>query len=152
MSTAAVWLPPHAYRLGNGGWGSQLAAMQSARFITAVALRQGWCWLDSFSPQQRGDETITSFAARHVEVRADERLAEGAVRVLLRGAAGDLELGRDYPHGDSRDPLTAAEVEAKAARCVAASLPPGRAAAAATALAGLPTAPDITTFTQAVTG
>jgi 2-methylcitrate dehydratase PrpD len=152
VSTAAVWLPPHAYRLGNGGWGNQLAAMQSARFVTAVALRQGSCWLDSFSPQQRGDETITSFAAGRVDVRPDEGLAEGAVRVLLRGAAGDLELGRDYPHGDSRDPLTAAEVEAKAARCVAASLPAGRAGAAAAALAGLPTAPDITTFTRAVTG
>jgi 2-methylcitrate dehydratase PrpD len=126
--------------------------MQSARFVTAVALRQGSCWLDSFSPQQRADETITSFAAQHVDVREDGRLAEGAVRVLLRGAAGDLELGRDYPHGDSRDPLTAAEVEAKAARCVAAGLPPGRAGAAAAALAGLPAAPDITTLTRAVTG
>ncbi|MGH3258372.1 MAG: MmgE/PrpD family protein, partial [Streptosporangiaceae bacterium] len=152
VTSVLVWLPPHAYRLGHGGWGSQLAAMQSARFVTAVALRQGSCWLDSFGPQQRGDETITCFAAQRVDVRADEQLAEGAVRVLLRGPAGDLELGRDYPHGDSRDPLAAAEVEAKAARCLAASLPAGRAGAAAAALTGLGTAPAITTFGQAVTG
>jgi 2-methylcitrate dehydratase PrpD len=151
VTGALVTLPPHAFRLGNGGWGSQLAAMQSARFVTAAALRLGSCWLDTFGPEVRGDPAITCFAGQHVAVQADQHLAEGAVRVRLSGPGGDLELGRDYPHGDSRDPLTAAEVEAKAARCLAASLPPDRAGAALDALNSLDAAADVTVFASTVT-
>ena len=128
-----VWLPAHAYRLGNGGWGSQLSAMQSARFVAAAVLRRGTCWLDTFGQQPRDDEAITRYAADNVDVLEDSSLPEGGVRIRW----DDAETGRDYPHGDSRDPLTIAEVQAKASRSLAAALPPAQATAAGTGLAGL---------------
>jgi 2-methylcitrate dehydratase PrpD len=151
VTRAAIWLPPHAYRLGCGGWDNQLAAMQSARFVTAAALQRGSVWLDTFSPGQRSDAAITGFADSCVRVAADESLEEGAVRVRLTGSHGDLDLERDFPHGDSRDPLTMTEVGDKAARCMTAGLPTRQVRPALDALTGLGSAPDVVSFTRAVT-
>lgn len=142
-SQVAVWLPARAHQLGQGGWDTQLAAMQSARFITAAVLHRGSCWLDSFGSGPRADPDVTGFAARCVDVRLDEELAEGAVRLRVSGRGGDHALERAYPHGDSRDPLTSAEVVAKAARCLAAGLPAERCDAALAALSGLRSADGI---------
>jgi 2-methylcitrate dehydratase PrpD len=128
-----VWLPAHAYRLGNGGWDNQLAAMQSARFVASAVLHRGTCWLDTFGQESRDDPAITGYAAGNVDVLEDGALPEGGVRIRW----DDKETRRDYPHGDSRDPLITSEVEAKAIRSLAAAMPQARAAAAGTALAGL---------------
>lgn len=146
-----VWLPPHAYRLGNGGWHSQLAAMQSARFVAAAVLKLGDCWLDSFGPDRREDTAITAFASDSIDLAVAEDLEEGGVRVRLSGPGGDLELARSFPHGDSRDPFSACEVRAKAARCLAAGLTPDKADAGLAALTGLSAAPDVAAFAAAVT-
>ena len=146
-----VWLPPHAYRLGNGRWRSQLAAMQSARFVAAAVLELGDCWLDTFGPERRDDTAISAFASGSVDVAVAEDLPEGGVRVRLSGPGADLELARSFPHGDSRDPFSAGEVRAKAARCLAAGLPPGKADAALVALTGLRSAPDVGAIAAAVT-
>jgi 2-methylcitrate dehydratase PrpD len=151
VSSARVWLPPHAYRLGNGGWHSQLAAMQSARFVTAAVLQLGDCWLDTFGSERRADTAITGFASGNVDLAVAEDLDEGGVRVRLSGSAGDLELTRHFPHGDSRDPFSAFEVRAKAARCIAAGLSQGRAEAAVVALTELRSAPSVAAFVSAVT-
>lgn len=142
-----VWLPPHAFRLGAGAWASQLAAMQSARFVAAAAIKKNECWLQTFDADTRSDQVITDFAAESVDVQCDEGLEEGGVRVLLAGGGEQLELRRDYPHGDSRDPLTRDEVRAKAARSLAAVLPPDRAGAALAAIDGLRTAALVTDVT-----
>ena len=151
VTQAIIWLPPHAYRLGRGGWDNQLAAMQSARFVASAALQRGLIWLDSFGPDRRADAAITGFAGGRVCVAADDGLEEGAVRVRLTGPGGDLDLGRDFPHGDARDPLAGAEVRDKAARCLAAGLGAGQVPAALSALTGLGSAPGLQTFTRAVT-
>jgi 2-methylcitrate dehydratase PrpD len=151
VDEVSVWLPPHAYRLGSGGWDSQLSAMQSGRFVASVALQRAGCWLDSFGPDRRSDPALTQFAAENVAVRMDEGLEEGAVRVLLAGPDGGIEVGRDFPHGDSRDPMSAAEVRAKAGRCVAAGLPADRHARALLELGRLRESESIAEFTAAVT-
>lgn len=151
VTSVTVWLPPHAHRLGSGGWDSQLAAMQSARFVTSAVLSLGDCWLDTFGPDRRDDPAIAGFASRSVEVRQADDLEEGAVRVQLSGAGCDLELERAFPRGDSRDPLAEDEVLAKAARCIAAGLPPGTRETALAALTGLRTAPNLGVFGRAVT-
>jgi 2-methylcitrate dehydratase PrpD len=151
VARATIWLPSQAYRLGCGGWDSQLTAMQSARFVTAVCLHQGSCWLDSFGPDRRAEPQITDFAATSVDVQLDETLEEGAVRVLLAGRAGQLTLDRAFAHGDWRDPMSTGEIRAKAALCLASGLPPGRPGPALAALAGLAEAPGLTAFTEAVT-
>ena len=125
--------------------------MQSARFVASAALQRGRIWLDSFGPDQRADAAITGFAGGRVCVAADDGLEEGAVRVRLTGSRGDLDLRRDFPHGDARDPLASAEVRDKAARCLAAGLEPGQVPAALSALTGLGSAPGLGTFTSAVT-
>lgn len=147
-----VWLPPHAYLLGSGGWDSQLAAMQSARFIAAAAVRHGSCWLDTFSRDRRNDPEVTAFAERCTDVRCDESLGEGAVRVLLSGRGGEVTMQRNYPRGDSREPLTGTEVRAKAARSLAAGLDEGRRAAALAALDGIAAAPRIGELTGPLAG
>lgn len=151
VASVAVELPPHAYRLGNGGWHSQLAAMQSARFVVSAVLHRDDCWLDTFGPDQRDDPVIAGFASGRVEVSQADDLEEGAVRVRLTGPGCDLKLELAFPRGDSRDPLPASEVRAKAARCIEAGLPPARADAALTALTGLRTAPDVGALARAVT-
>lgn len=152
QAAVTVWLPPHAYLLGAGGWHSQLSAMQSARFVTAAVVRDGSCWLDTFSPARRADPRLIAFADRCTDVRSDEKIEEGGVRVLLSGSGGTLELRRDYPRGDSREPLTSTEVRAKAARSLAAGLPEGRCEAALAALAELAAARRITDLTGALAG
>ena len=145
-----VWLPPHAYRLGNGGWHSQLAAMQSARFVASATLHLGDCCLDTFGGDRRTDPAITAFASHNVDVEVADDLAEGGVRLTLSGPSGDMDIARSYPHGDARDPLRVPEVRAKAARCLEAGLSPDKAGAALTALTGLGSAPSIASFTRAV--
>jgi 2-methylcitrate dehydratase PrpD len=125
--------------------------MQSGRFVASVALQRAGCWLDSFGPDRRSDPALTQFAAENVAVRMDEGLEEGAVRVLLAGPDGGIEVGRDFPHGDSRDPMSAAEVRAKAGRCVAAGLPADRHARALLELGRLRESESIAEFTAAVT-
>jgi 2-methylcitrate dehydratase PrpD len=150
VSGVRVWLPTHAYQLGSGGWHSQLAAMQSARFVASAVLHLGDCWLETFSADRRADPEITGFALHNVQVAVARDLDEGAVRLTLSGPATDLELARNYPRGDARDPLRVPEVHAKAARCLAAGLSPGKSAAALAALIDLGSASDLRSFTDAV--
>ncbi|MGH3300485.1 MAG: MmgE/PrpD family protein [Streptosporangiaceae bacterium] len=151
VTGVTVWLPPHAYRLGSGGWDSQLAAMQSARFVAAAVLHLGDCWLDTFGPDRRDDPAIAGFASRSAEICQADDLEEGAVRVRISGPGCDLELARAFPRGDCRDPLSAGEVRAKAARCIAAGLPQARSDAALAVLTSLGAAPDIGALARAVT-
>lgn len=60
-------------------------------------------------------------------------------------------MSRAFLHGDSRDPFSAFEVRAKAARCVAADLSADRPDTALPALTGLRLAPDCSVFASGVT-
>ena len=151
VSTVVVWLPPHAYSLGAGRWDTQLSAMQSARFVSSATLETGYCWLDSFGPERRSDPRLAGFADQAVTVSLDSGLEEGAVRVRLTGPDGAIDLARDFPHGDSRDPLTGTEVAAKAERCLAAGLSESQCQQALSALTRLEHASTVTDLTSAVT-
>ena len=69
VRSVEVELPEEAYRLGGEArWGSELRAMQSARFVAAAVLVRGSCWTDSYGEACRTDPAITSLAEDKVRV------------------------------------------------------------------------------------
>jgi 2-methylcitrate dehydratase PrpD len=113
----AVALPPEAYRLGNGRWGSQLAAMQSARYVTSAALHLGDVWLDAYDDQNRVRGAVPTFAEQRVDVTLASDLPEGGVCVELSGEQPTVVRLLVAP-GDPADPLTDQQVTDKLARCL----------------------------------
>ena len=102
-----VSLPARGYSLnGKSGWGTQLEALQSARWMVAVVLADGECWVPQTAPARLADPELDHFAANAVRVVEDTSLPEGSARVSLIG-----EDGRTFEHemrvspGDPEAPL-----------------------------------------------
>jgi 2-methylcitrate dehydratase PrpD len=113
-ATIEVGLPEGSYRLnGTGGWGDQLAAFQSARYVTAATLRDGRLWLDQFSPERLADSSVTALAKR-VTVSIDPALAPSAATLSVQVEGGPtLSRKIDTPRGDPERPLGPNEVVEK---------------------------------------
>lgn len=122
-----VTLPRVAYDLcAEMGWGDQLTAMQSARYVAAVVIHDQHCWIEQFADDRRSDPKLDEFARTRVEVRCDPDLPSSGVEVRIRRGGADLVLRRDTAPGDPGDPLTRTDVAEKLAVAVAgaASLAP----------------------------
>lgn len=117
-----VELPSDGYRMGGeAGWESELRAMQSARYVTAGVLVTRSCWTDLFDDDHRGNADITNFASQRVEVRCNEDLPDGGVKVALETASGTVTVSSDVAQGDPRNPLRRDQLLAKIQRCLVTS-------------------------------
>jgi 2-methylcitrate dehydratase PrpD len=75
VESVEVTLPQASYDLcAARGWDDQLSAMQSARYVAAVVLRDGQCWIDQFTNRRRADHAIDGFARNRVTVHCDPDL------------------------------------------------------------------------------
>ncbi|WP_238011379.1 MmgE/PrpD family protein [Dactylosporangium sp. AC04546] len=100
-----VRLPPAGFALcADKGWPDQGTALQSARWVAAVVLADGECWLEQFAPDRLADPAVGAFARTRVTVVADPALPDGAARVTAwpsRAArpatGGGVTAGRDDP-------------------------------------------------------
>ena len=115
---ARVSLPPRGFALNGGaGWGSQLEALQSARWIVAVVVADGECWVPQTAPERLSDPEVAAFASSAVHVHEDASLPEGAARVRL-----SRDDGRVFEHevrvspGDPGSPLAWGDVVKKLGR------------------------------------
>lgn len=110
-----VGLPEGSYRLnGTSGWGDQLSAMQSSRYVAAVVLHDRRLWLDQFAPARTADPVVGDFAATRVRVTVDTALPPAGVSIEVErndGSVAAIQLA--VPRGDPAAPLTLADVEAK---------------------------------------
>lgn len=114
-AAAEIALPTSAYRMhGERHWHDQLSAFQSARYVAAVALRDGRCWLDQFSEQRLADPDVNAFAADHVSVSVDDTLPPGGAAVTVESASGESRGVRvEVPLGDPRAPLGSDAIRSK---------------------------------------
>ncbi|MBX3030242.1 MAG: MmgE/PrpD family protein [Chloroflexi bacterium] len=143
-----VDLPPRAYSLNaSHGWGTQLEALQSARWIVAVCLADGECWVEQTAPARLDDPLVGGFATHRVAVHQDDDLPLAAARVTLALRDGSaVERRIDLPSGDPVRPLTADDLIAKLRRATAGtSLDADRILAAIHALPGTPSGSDLVT-------
>ena len=110
-----VALPPRSFELsGSAGWHDQLSALQSARYVAAVVLRDGGCWLEQFDEAHLADPSLDAFARERVEVVADGSLPQAGVAVTVRRAGGrTTERAVDAPPGSPARPLTHDDIVAK---------------------------------------
>jgi 2-methylcitrate dehydratase PrpD len=84
LRSADVALPPRGYMLnGRAGWGTQLEALQSARWTVAVVTADRDCWVPQTAPARLADAELARVAAGAVTVAEDASLPEGAARVRL---------------------------------------------------------------------
>lgn len=122
IAEVRVDLPSRAYALnGTSGWETRLAALQSARWTTAVALEDGDVWLDSTADDRRHDPLVVAFASERVTVAEDQALSLTGARVVLRPRGGpELTFEVDVPAGDPRRPLSAADIGEKLERAATA--------------------------------
>jgi 2-methylcitrate dehydratase PrpD len=134
-----VALPPRAFALnGNSGWETPLAALQSARWMVAVALADGEVWLDQ-TGVRRADEAVAAFAGACVSVTEDESLPSTGARVTAVSRDGrESTRTVDVPRGDPTRPLARGDVKAKLERAS-----PERASSVIQAVDGLPSAPSV---------
>lgn len=141
-----VDLPPRAYSLNaSHGWATQLEALQSARWIVAVCLADGECWVEQTAPDRLDDPLVGVFATHRVTVHRDDALPLAAARVTLtlrdRSAT---EQRVDLPPGDPGRPLTADDLITKLRRATAGtSLDPDHILAAVHALPHTPSGSEL---------
>jgi 2-methylcitrate dehydratase PrpD len=121
VTSIEIGLPEGSYRLnGEGGWADQLGALQSARYVAAVVIYDGECWLDQFGADRLSDPRIGAFARDRVAVHVDDSVpaAGAALRIRRRdGTAIDVRIAA--PPGDPLDPLTDDDVVDKLRRAAA---------------------------------
>nr|MDT0660962.1 MmgE/PrpD family protein [Micromonospora sp. DSM 115978] len=125
IDAVEVALPAQAYALcARMGWGDELTAMQSARFVTAAVLRDRRCWIDTFDQAHRGDRELTEFARHRVSVREEPDLPPSACRVTIRPTGRPaVRIDRDTAPGEPTDPLPPESIRDKLdAACGAAGL------------------------------
>jgi 2-methylcitrate dehydratase PrpD len=145
LHAAEVALPPRGYLLnGRAGWGSQLEALQSARWIAAVVAADGECWVPQTAPARLADIALGQFAAAAVTVVEDVSLQEGAARVRLvwpDGNTATREVG--VSPGDPRAPLGWDDIVTKLNRALDATGSAGIGSGIAAAVAGIDDLPAL---------
>ncbi len=150
-----VDLPPRAHALNaTHGWATQLEALQSARWMVAVTLADGECWVDQTAPGRLTDPTVGRLAERHVDVHLDEALPLAAARVTLVSTDGTtIERRVDVPPGDPAHALSLDDLAAKLRRAtLGTALDPDRILAALDALPDAPSTHDLTSALSIIPG
>lgn len=114
VDSVDVALPPASYDMcAEMGWDDELSAMQSARYIAAVVLRDGRCWVDQFARGCRVDPVLTEFARNRVTVRRDQSLPHAGAEVRVRHYGSETVLRRETAPGEPGDSLTRADITDK---------------------------------------
>jgi len=147
IAEVVVRLPDAAYEMcAHMGWGDELEAMQSARYVPSVVLRDGYCWVDQYTDHCRKDATLTDFAASRVRVERVGDLPNAAAEVAVTTSAGETHtVRREAALGGPAVPLGAADIRDKLDRAL-----DGVATRTGTWFAGwlqsMPFAPGVTTI------
>ena len=69
IEAARLTIGQKAYELhGTMGWDSRFRARLSSRYVTAVALMDGECWMEQFAPDRVADAGVTALAERVVVI------------------------------------------------------------------------------------
>jgi 2-methylcitrate dehydratase PrpD len=99
---------------GEIGWEDRFRALLSTRWSAAVVLHDRDCWVEQFDPSRLTDHVVSDFARDRIEVVVDDSLPTvgATVEVDLVGG-GQVSVRRDFPKGDTADPLTVDEIVAK---------------------------------------
>lgn len=109
-----IALPPTPFDMcAHMGWHDELTAMQSARYVAAVVLRDRRCWIEQFGSGRRGDVAVTDFAANRVSVVLDDTLPPSGVSVRLSSGTQVVARRRDRAPGEPDEPLTREDIRAK---------------------------------------
>jgi 2-methylcitrate dehydratase PrpD len=95
------------------GWHDELSAMQSARYVAAVVLRDRRCWIEQFNAARRADSEVTEFATDRVSVVRDDSLPPSGVRVRLTSGGQVSVVRRDRAPGEPDEPLTWEQIHGK---------------------------------------
>lgn len=152
-----VALPATAYQMhGQTDWHDQLSAFQSARYVGAVVLRDGRCWLDQFSETARGDSALSHFATDRVSVSIDDSLPSGGAAVSIKDAAAKGRVGEtravrvEIPLGDPRAMLDADAIAGKLRDAATGTPLAERADRLVELIVGLDRLPSVRTLTTAL--
>ncbi|MBV9173841.1 MAG: MmgE/PrpD family protein [Chloroflexi bacterium] len=115
VARVKVGLSEAVYKMhGEIGWEGKFRALLSTRYVVAVVLADGQCWLDQFTPERIADPALDAFARDRVIVQVDPAVkGTGAVVEITDREGSNYVERRSVPRGDSADPLSRAEVEAK---------------------------------------
>lgn len=148
IESVRVDLPPRAYAMnGERGWSSQLSALQSARWMVAVALQDGDPWVEQTNPERLGDPAVAGFAREQVTVAGDVWVTGKGARVTVHDRRGVEHVHQvDVPPGDPDLPLDAAAVRAKLERAAAGIGLGARVPAIVDAVGSLDAAPSVSAF------
>lgn len=140
--SAQVDLPPRGYVLnGTSGWGDQLSAMQSARWVVAAIAHDGELWIEQTNPSRLVDAEVARLADQ-ILVTQDDQLPPNGARVTLVTADGARRVSQvDVPPGDPSAPLTDTEIATKLARAAEGPGMTDRVSGIFAAVDGLPDAP-----------
>lgn len=140
-----IALPARSFELsGTAGWADQLSALQSARYVAAVAMRDGACDFPQYDAAHRDDPSLATFARERVRVAVAGDLAGAGAEVAADRAEGPPVVVRiDEPRGSPARPLTEADVVAKLGAACAALGRPERSGPIATAVLGLDRLPAV---------
>jgi len=129
VASIEIALPQASYDMNaHMTWEDTFHATLSARWVAAVTLVDGQCWLDQFKKNRLNDDHVAALAVDRVSVVLDRSLPEGGCEVTFRMKDGrtitDL---RRLPRGHPEDPTTAKETREKFHRSVAGSMDGDRA-------------------------
>jgi len=115
VASIAVALPPASYDMNaHMGWDDTFRATLSARWVTAVTLVDGQCWLSQFEEKRLRDVLVGTIATDRVEVVLDRSLPEGGSRVTFKTTDGRTMINeRPIPRGHPEDPTTWEETQEK---------------------------------------
>jgi 2-methylcitrate dehydratase PrpD len=99
---------------GEIGWDDRFRALLSTRWSAAVVLHDRDCWVEQFDPGRLTDPVVSAFARDRIEVFVDDSLPTvGATVEVDLVDGGHVSVRRDFPKGDTADPLTVDEIVAK---------------------------------------
>jgi 2-methylcitrate dehydratase PrpD len=118
--TVEVALPPTPFAMcAEMGWQDELSAMQSARYVAAVVLRDRRCWTEQFNAARRADAEVAEFATNRIRVVCDDSLPPSGVSVRLTAGGQVSVVRRERAPGEPDEPLTSPEIRAKLETAVA---------------------------------
>jgi 2-methylcitrate dehydratase PrpD len=120
VESIEIELAPAAYQVsGDRGWADSLAAMQSARWVTAVVLADRDWWIEQSAPERIGDPEVGAFARERVSVTAVAEVPAAGVRLRVALADGS-RVGLDSADapGDPDRPLGRKQIEDKLRRAI----------------------------------
>lgn len=125
-------------------WDNKFRALLSTPYVTGVVLHDRKCWFEQFLPERIGDPALDAFIKARIHVAIDESVVGTGAAVTVRTTDGrTLTDRRDYPRGDTADPLTREEIVTKFRESADGLLAPADAERAIEMLIGLAELPRV---------